>query len=68
MEDFFWDPVSPIQDELTHPGRISSKPAPLCVCRLDVTVRDKSLVTIVTPNAPVAADWRGVKCPAVGCF
>ena len=43
MEDLFCDPVFPIimQGESTHPGRISSKPVPLCVCRLNIHIRKK---------------------------
>ena len=41
MEDLFRDTASPEQGESSHPGRISSKPVPLCVCRLNRSIREK---------------------------
>ena len=47
MEGLFCHPVFPItmqgDHESTHPGRISSKPIPLCVCRLNIRIKKKQI-------------------------
>ena len=41
MEGLFCDQVFPVitRHDSTHPGRISSKPVPLCVCRLNIRIK-----------------------------